>query len=120
MGVERRRLQFVFVIIAPIAHLSARCALQEVIPTRPRVSNDTFVRSISSEDDPIGAWAATRVHILACQDREFIVWSRIRECDTLVVFVRVRILASANCLAVLVVPVALLNGSLYVRLDVAC
>lgn len=120
MGVERRRLRFVFVIIASVAHLSARCALQEVIPTGPCVGNDTFVRSISSEDDPIGAWAATRVHILACQDGELIVWSGIRECDTLVVFICVRILASANCLAVLIVPVTLLNGSVYVRLDIAC
>jgi len=96
-----------------LIHLIARCALQEVISTRPLVGNDAFVRPISSKDHPISTWATTRVDLAIAQDRELIVWSRIREWETFAVFVLVRIPAGANC-------VALLNGSVYVRLRIAC
>ncbi len=84
------------------------------------MGNDTLVRSVSSEYHPISTWAATRVHRFASQDGELIVWSRIGECETFGISVLVRIPASANCLAVLVVPVSLLNGRVYIRLDIAC
>ncbi len=83
------------------------------------MGNNAFVRSISSEDHPISTWAATCVCSFASQDGKLIVWSRIGECETFGVSVLVRIPASANCLAVLVVPVSLLNGRVYVRLDIA-
>lgn len=120
MGIGRRRLPSLIVLFISTTHLSTSCALQEVVPTRPCVGNDAFVPSIPSEDDPISTWATTRVYNFGSQDGELIVWSRIRKWDAFVVVILMRIHAPANCLAALVVPVALLNGSVDIRLDIAC
>lgn len=84
------------------------------------MGDDSFVSSISSEDNPVSTRTPTRIDFVVIQDWELIVRARIRECETLVVFILVRILIAADCLALLVVAVALLYSSVDVGMGIAC
>ena len=82
--------------------------------------NNTFIRPIPSEDHTIRPRTTTSIRLKAAQDWELVVRPRIREADTLVIFVLVWVLAGTDCLVVGVVVVALLDSGVDVGLVVAC
>jgi hypothetical protein len=94
-------------------------ASNKIIPTSPRMGNDTRILPIIIEDNPIRTWTATVVDLERAQDGEFLVrpWSIEREPFVVVVCVWVGI-ASLG-LTVLVEGVAFADGGADVGLPVA-
>ena len=79
-----------------------------------------LIRPASGEDDPIGTGTAPSIRLVGVQDWEFVVRSRIRKGETLVVFVLMGILITTHGLPILVVAVPLLYSCVDVGLVVAC
>ena len=79
----------------------------------------SLVRPISSKDDTIRPRTASIIRLLITQDGKFVIGSRIREGEVLIVIVLVRILIAAYCGPVFVVAVALLHGGINVILGIA-
>ena len=80
--------------------------------TYSSVSNHTFILARSGEYNSVSPRASSRVDFVAVEDGEFVVRSRIREIEALVIVVLVRILITAHSLAILIVAVTLFHGSI--------
>ena len=92
-------------------------AVNKVVATGSGVGDDIFVIAVAIEDDSVWSRAATGVGLVAAQDGEFVVGSAVRERESLIVVVLVRV--STRSAAGVQVPVALIEGSVDIGLVVA-
>ena len=81
------------------------------------MGNDTLKVAIGVEDDAVRARATPGIGLLAGQDGELIVRSRVRKAETLIVLVLVRV--AVGGIARLEVAVPLLDGGVDIGLAVA-
>lgn len=82
--------------------------------------NHCLVRAVGVENDTVRPRAAAGVDLVAAQDGEFVKGPRVGETESFIIFVLVRILATADLLALGVVVAALVDGVVDVGLVVAC
>jgi len=81
--------------------------------------NNPLIRPIPSENHAISARTSTRIHLLVAQNMELVVWPHVWEAEALIVFILVRVSATAGCLANLIVAIALLDRGVDIGLGVA-
>ena len=82
--------------------------------------NNALISAIPRENDPIRSRTAARIHLVTAQNRKFVVWAWIWECEAFIIFVLVGVLVTPDGFAFGVVVVALRDGGIDVRLVIAC
>lgn len=81
--------------------------------------DNSFVNARPGEDDPVRPRVTASVWVIAVQDGEFVIGTRIGEAETLIIVVHMGISARAHPLALPEVVAALGHGFVDVRLVVA-
>lgn len=95
-----------------------RHTLQEIIPACACVRNHPLVRAVTGENDSIRSRTASGVDLVAAQDGEFVIRTRVGEINAFVIVVCVRIFVFTDGGVLFIVVAALLDGVVDVGLIV--
>ena len=95
-----------------------RHALQEIIPACACVRNHPLVCALTGENDSIRPRTASGIDLIATQDGEFVIRTRVGEVEALVIIVYVRIFVFTDGGVLFIVVAALLDSVVDVGLIV--